>query len=244
MRLKRFLYRLVLLGLAAVGLLSLGGTIFWFLDPVGFRLTIFQPVREVRLFVRELDALTDFGEIKAVRIPAPAVVEIPRKYSEHIRIVADLWLPVGGDSRPAMALLHGSAPWGRKAGLIQLLGYHLQRQGWIVVAPDARGFGDTDDPEDINSLDAWNVRIDIQRTVDYVASIKSVDTQRIYVFGHSMGANHALQGALDDARVRALILFGSRSQARRTRFGRPSKTWEKTFTLEHVRERPIERARP
>lgn len=238
MRLKKFLYWSIVSSLAAAVILSLGSTAFWFLDPVGFRLTVFQPVREFVFFVRELDALTDFREINTIAIPAPAVVDVPQNHINQITIVADLWVPTASGLRPAMILLHGSAPWGRQAGLIQLLGHRLHQRGWIVLAPDARGFGDTDDPKDIDDPDAWKVAADVQRAINYITNIDNVDLKRIYVFGHSLGANYALEGALDDPRVCALILVGPSRHlgGSESRFG----LWNRTrFAADRRLDQPI-----
>lgn len=216
---------------------------FRFLDPVGFRLTVLQPIREVAFFTRELEAFTHWGRIKTVTVSPSQHIRIsatPRAPND-ITIAADLWRPQHAKAAPAMILLHGSSPWGRKAGLIQLLAHHWYEKGWIVLAPDARGYGETDDPVDIDNPTSWTLQQDIERLIDYMATLEGVDPERIYVFGHSFGANSALAGALHDKRVKKVILVGP------TRYTQspeaPLSRWKRTrFSADRRLPRPIAEA--
>ncbi len=209
-RFAKTIYRRFFLPFIFVGLIVIAaGSTFWFVNPVGFRLIIFQPVRELVFFIRELDALNSWDKIERIVIPKTyKVVTITTENRDELNISADLYLPDGEGNAPAILLLHGSSPWGRKAGLIRLVGFHLQKDGWIALAPDARGFGETEDPENINDPEAWSVKEDVRRCVDYLLGLERTNPHRVYVLGHSMGANHALEGALTDSRVKALILIG------------------------------------
>lgn len=200
---RRILFRLFTLCLTLV--IVLGAYLAF--DPVGFRRHVFQPVRELRLLHHELDAIREWSHIHRVVLPAPEVVVLDGTDIQEPSLVADIYHS-GTDSGPAILLLHGSAPWGRKAGLIRLLGARLAEHGWLVMAPDARGFGDSDLPAVNAGLQAWDAAGDIQRSLDHLASRFDVDTDRVFVLGHSLGANQALEGALGDPRVSGLILIG------------------------------------
>jgi pimeloyl-ACP methyl ester carboxylesterase len=189
--------------------IAIGGSVFFAVDPVHFRRVIFQPVREASLFLTELSPQSHWREIEEIRVPSADKVAIPREQPGDLKIVADLRLPRGEEPAPAILLLHGSAPWGRKAGLIQLLGARLQEEGWIVLAPDARGFGESDDPPDPSGLNAWTVRNDVRRMINFLTSNPRTDRERIFVFGHSSGAGLALAGGLQLSEVKALILVGT-----------------------------------
>jgi pimeloyl-ACP methyl ester carboxylesterase len=105
-------------------------------------------------------------------------------------------------------LLHGATHLGRKSGLIVLLGHYFQQSGWIALAPDARGFGDSNDPVDMASPESWDPAPDIRRCIDYLCSIPQTKKDAIFVIGHSMGGGHALEAAENDSRIRAMVLIG------------------------------------
>lgn len=181
---------------------------FFFVYPVEFRKIIYQPVREALIFHKELEPISHWNRIERVFIPpAHKVVLLPLEHGQP-NIVTDLRLPQGEDPAPAVLLLHGSARWARKTGLIRLLSVRLTEEGYVTLAPDARGFGDSDDPEDIHRPESWEVREDVGRCIDCLLTHPRTDPEAIYVLGHSMGADHALEGALEDPRVRALVLVG------------------------------------
>ena len=201
-------FRWVVVTLIVLPLTGVAGVAFWLVDPVAFRSAIFQPSREAVFFMKELGALTHWDKIQNISLPEPQVVNISATQEHEINIVADLYIPRNTKHAPSILLLHGSSPYGRKVGLIRLLGLYLQERGWIALAPDARGFGDTDDPVDRDDPSAWSVKTDVRRALDYLTGLTQYDGSRVFVLGHSMGANHALEGALYDPRVKGLILIG------------------------------------
>jgi pimeloyl-ACP methyl ester carboxylesterase len=158
---------------------------------------------------KELDVFSNWGKIKKSDISAPQIVRLPKGQMQDIEIVADLRVPNKPGKFPAVLLLHGQTYLGRKSGLIVLLGQYFQQSGYIVLAPDARGFGDTDEPADIASAESWNPVPDIRRCIDYLYSLPQIDKNAIFIIGHSMGASHALETAIDDDRIRAMVLIGS-----------------------------------
>lgn len=203
-KLRKFSLFAVILGCTvAIGLFALLKV-----DPVRFRTVVFQPAREVVYFVRELNALTNWDSIERVILPEPETVVIPATRETDIDIIAGVYRSHAPTPTPAVILLHGSSPWGRKAGLMRLLGTRLAQRGWWVIAPDARGFGDTEDPTNINDPDSWRTSGDLGRVIDYIAETGEVDLQTIIVVGHSLGANHALESGLDEPRVKGLVLIG------------------------------------
>lgn len=181
---------------------------FFLLNPVAFRATVFQPVREISFFIRELDVLADWDGIEKIVVSEPETVTIPASDPHGVNIVAGVYRPTSSGRAAAIVLQHGSYPWGRKAGLIRLLATRLAENGFYVIAPDARGFGETTDPEQINRPEAWRTAGDLSRVVDYLIATDEIDPDNIFVLGHSMGANHTLEGGLADSRVKALVLVG------------------------------------
>ena len=198
------LVRVAALGLALMVTAATAGFTWWRVAPVSFRLFVFHPVREITYLYRELAPIGHLDQL-AVRVPdRPRTVYLAGRDT----IALDEWLPDASAAAPAMILLHPASPWGRKNGLIQLLGAELSGKGFVVVAPDSRGFGATPDPVDATDPEAWREATDVRRILDYVTGLKAVDGDRVFVLGHSAGASKALDGALEDPRVRALILVG------------------------------------
>jgi len=203
---KKSFLRFLFAALLVCGVVATASISFRFLDPVGFRTHVFQPIREIAYFQKELAVLPQWNGIEKVAVPSPAHAIILS--NEGLRIVADLWVPTGQGPTGAILMLHGSSRYGRKAGLIRYMAFRFRDAGWIVLAPDARGFGETDDPKDIANPVSWNSKEDVKRCLDYLAKHSRTDCDRIYVIGHSMGAAHALGGALDDPRVDGVVLIG------------------------------------
>jgi pimeloyl-ACP methyl ester carboxylesterase len=200
---KLLLSTVLAVPLAAAGLLA-----FHVLDPVDYRVFVFQPVREATFFVTQLDPLADWGDIERVRVPEPEIWHIPSVGPRDVDIAAAVYRPPGVTRAPAVVILHGSYPWGRKEGLIRLLGARLSERGWMVVAPDARGFGESSDPRNADDPESWRTDKDLSRVIDFIIGTGHADPDQLFVIGHSMGANHALEGGLRDPRVKALVLIG------------------------------------
>jgi pimeloyl-ACP methyl ester carboxylesterase len=177
------------------------------IDPVGYRRIIFEPIRQLSLFLKDLDALRHWKRIRATRIPEPETFRVPQAGMGAVEIVAALYRPVGAP-RGTVVIQHGSYSWGRKAALIRLLAARLSEDGWLVVAPDSRGFGDSGAPPDVEDPQAWRTASDLSRVIDHIESIAGIWSNDIFVLGHSMGANQTLEGGLADDRVKALILVG------------------------------------
>jgi pimeloyl-ACP methyl ester carboxylesterase len=221
---RRFLRGFLVVSGAGLGLAALVG-LASFVDPIGSRLMIFQPVRETRFFLTELGGPLAWREIDRVTLPEPEVVELPRGSDADLRIVADLYRPQHDERSlpaPALLLLHPSSPFGRRVGLVRLTGERLRARGWFVLAPDGRGYGDTADPPRPDDPGGWLVRDDVRRSIDWLSALPGVDPSRLFVLGHSFGANCALAGALDHPAVAALVLVGparypdgSRDESRR-----------------------------
>ncbi|TDR77896.1 alpha/beta fold hydrolase [Paludibacterium purpuratum] len=112
-----------------------------------------------------------------------------RQHRHHLR----QW---GNEQAPLLVLLHG---WMDSSATFQFLVEAL-RQEWHVVAPDWRGFGDSD----------WNR--DSYYPADYLADLDALlehlsPHRPVFVVGHSMGAMVAgLYAGIRPERVRALAL--------------------------------------
>ncbi|MBT8440315.1 MAG: alpha/beta fold hydrolase [Gammaproteobacteria bacterium] len=202
------LRKLILVGVVLCALMVGSLYAFFLANPVAFRAYAFQPVREISFFIRELDALASWSGIEKIVVPEPEMAVIPKQGFHGVDIVAGVYRPVTSGQAPAIVLQHGSYPWGRKAGLMRMLATRLAENGFYVIVPDARGFGDTADPVHVENPEAWRTASDLTRVVDYLLASGDIDSGNIFVIGHSMGANHTLEGGLAESRVKALVLIG------------------------------------
>jgi pimeloyl-ACP methyl ester carboxylesterase len=86
---------------------------------------------------------------------------------------------VGGDG-PAIVLLHGFPQSWREWRLIML---PLLRRGYTIVAPDLRGFGESDRP--LSGYDVGTVSDDVRNMV------RQIGHPRVSLVGHDLGASVA-----------------------------------------------------
>lgn len=130
------------------------------------------------------------------------------------RVPAYLLLPDARKERgPAVLCLHQTTPVGKAepagvAGKASLqYGKELAQRGFVVLCPDYPNFGDyVYDPYAHGYVSAtmkgvWNH----VRGVDLLASLPTVDPERIGVVGHSLGGHNALFLAAFDERIRAVV---------------------------------------
>ena len=125
-----------------------------------------------------------------------------------VTLVATLYGAEGPKERPGVLLLHGSTPVGRRLGLYRVLGAALARRGYTVLAPDQRGYGDSDDPPRRDDARAFDYVGDAKHLVSALASLASVDAERLHVVGHSFGGDVALAVGLVDPRLRRIVAVG------------------------------------
>ena len=96
------------------------------------------------------------------------------------------WLPPPAAPSPALVVMHG---WGANATLMLPLALALRAQGWAVLVPDARCHGRSDD-EAYTSLPRFAE--DIDAALDWLHAQPGIDTSRLALAGHSVGAGAAL----------------------------------------------------
>lgn len=100
-----------------------------------------------------------------------------------------VFIPSSEGPLPAVVLLHGSGRNGQV--MIDAWRDLASKEHFIIVAPDSF------DPS------GWSVKVDspdfLHAVVEQVEAKHAVDTSRIYLFGHSAGAVHALVFAVIDS---------------------------------------------
>lgn len=154
----------------------------------GVHALILRGLRAPRL--QHVDSPTAWG-LKAVSLRLPA--------AGGKKLFA-WWLPVPGKSQaPAVVIMHG---WGANASLMLPAVAPLHAEGFAVLMMDARCHGESDD-ENFSSLPRFAE--DIEAGLDWLGQRADVDSQRLAVVGHSVGAGAALLSASRRKDVRAVV---------------------------------------
>lgn len=112
-------------------------------------------------------------------------------------------------------------PAGLKLGPMHHTGVALAKEGYVVLCPDAAGFGERNKRGTLNgrSLEhylfamyvvdgkclAWKNISDMRRAVDYICGRPEVDSGRIGCYGHSMGSTHTWLVGPWEPRIKALV---------------------------------------
>jgi len=127
-------------------------------------------------------------------------------------IMTGTYYPAKGEKVNAVVLAHniqGSRKdWGALAA-------YLQGQGFSVLAYDLRGFGESANKQDGEHLshlgfteeDYAKMIADMKHAVDFVATQDRVKKNFIGLVGADLGANVALNYAMDDERVKSVVLI-------------------------------------
>jgi dienelactone hydrolase len=153
------------------------------------------------------------------------------------------------EPRPAIIALHQTVPWG-KAEPVGLegdpalaYGRDLAERGYVVLAPDAIGFGDRATGKQgalyHSAADFFGTHrqgsvmlkmaFDAQRAVDLLATLPEVDPQRIGCIGHSHGGYGTLFAMLYEPRIKAGVISCGITAYRTDPF--PDRWWRKTALI-------------
>ena len=126
---------------------------------------------------------------------------------DGLDLAATIYAPERPTPGPGVLLLHGSTPQGRRLGLYRALAGHLCARGYVVLAPDQRGYGDSADPTRLDLATSFDYVGDARRALEYLGQMGGVDSSRLSVVGHSFGADVAISLGLADPRVRNIVAF-------------------------------------
>jgi len=149
------------------------------------------------------------------------------------RTAAYLLVPVGATKdkkAPGICVWHQhngayqigkDEPAGLKLGPMHQTGVALAKEGYVVLCPDAAGFGERNKRGGLNGRNlehylfamwvvagkclAWKNIADMRRAVDYLCSRPEVDAARIGCYGHSMGSTHTWLVGPWEPRLKALV---------------------------------------
>jgi dipeptidyl aminopeptidase/acylaminoacyl peptidase len=148
-------------------------------------------------------------------------------YSDGVRMAGDLYLPKGlkpGEKLPAIVICAGTA--GTKRGIGGRIGPIFAQDGYVVLAFDYRGWGDSDsklitlekqprhDDKGELQVQARAVRwqmdfadqaMDIRAAIGFIAGEPNVDDQRIGIWDKCYGGGLVTWTAGNDPRVKCTV---------------------------------------
>ena len=145
--------------------------------------------------------------LRAPRLPHPSAPSALGLDAQSLRLrtaggktLFAWWVPAPGAApAPAVVVMHG---WGVNASFMLPAAPPLHAAGFAVLLIDARCHGASDD-EDFTSLPRFAE--DIETGLDWLKQQPGVDSARLAVMGHSVGAGAALLCAARRADVRAVV---------------------------------------
>lgn len=121
-----------------------------------------------------------------------------------VRMVGNLYLPTGYDSKKKYPAIVVSHPWaGVKEQTSGLYAQQLARKGFVTLAFDASHYGESGGEPRFLEDPAARVQ-DIRSAVGYLASLPQVDANRIGAIGVCAGGGYTLHEAQTDLRVKAV----------------------------------------
>jgi dienelactone hydrolase len=138
---------------------------------------------------------------------APMRVTFTTDDDAGVQIVGDLYVPEKTPA-PAVLALH---QWDAGRDTYKDFAKTMRAAGFVVLAIDGRGFGESTEGADGKVAPGWDTSEDIAAAVDYLKEQPSVDAQRIGLVGASYGASNALifaAGDPEDIRSVALLSVG------------------------------------
>jgi outer membrane protein assembly factor BamB/dienelactone hydrolase len=193
---------------------------------VGGGNTLFTPVEQECFFPKQYT-----GSVRCFGLPGDDEPKLPDDVtfrradiiSEGTRMAAEVFVPKApkSDRLPTIVMSHG---WGGTAAALRPEAVAFARAGYLVVAFDYRGWGNSDSrliavgkPEKKDGklmaevkevrevVDPIDQTTDILNAVSWVAGEKQCDTDRIGLWGSSFSGGHVVYVAARDPRVKAFV---------------------------------------
>ena len=110
--------------------------------------------------------------------------------------------------KPGIILLHGNTPLGRKLAFYRVLSTKLAARGYIVLSIDFAGFGESGDPFQFNTVEALDQIKEVSAALNYLKSLRNLDKDKIYLIGHSGGAQTAIIFGTRDNDIKKIVAIG------------------------------------
>lgn len=143
----------------------------------------------------------------------PSFEDISFSAADGVTLVGRLWTPAPGGSFAVVILLHQYCTW--RTDWIQTvpLGEELAARGFVVLAFDARGFGESTENDTLDYCGEANGALfapmvgDVDSALDYLATVPEANLDCVGFGGGSMGSSVALLAGAADARVQAVLML-------------------------------------
>lgn len=107
-------------------------------------------------------------------------------------LAGTVYRPATAGPHPAIVLAPGATPHGRAHALYVVLGRYLAARGYVVVAFDFRGHGDSKVDLGFTSLEDFDFAADVLAVDRFARTLDGVDPEHVFAVGHSRGAGLVL----------------------------------------------------
>src|SRR6266516_6492758 len=126
--------------------------------------------------------------------------------SDGLTITGVMQIPVGKGPFPVIIMNHGffSRSVYHSGDGTDRASPYLAEHGYITLASDYRSWGDSDEGE---SFFYSGLVIDVINLLNAIPSIPQADSQRIGIWGHSMGGGVMMEVLELDSRIKAGVLY-------------------------------------
>lgn len=133
--------------------------------------------------------------------------------SDGLKVYGRMNVPTGAGPFPIIILNHG---YFNQSSFIsgdgtQTMADILARNGYLTLASDYRGFGKSENDSQGSRGHNPNYAIDILNLIASVKNLDKADTNKIGIWGHSMGGEVALRTIEVSDKVKAVVLWAPTS---------------------------------
>lgn len=119
--------------------------------------------------------------------------------------ISGTFYKTSSDNRPVFILLH---MLGRDSSTYSAFVDHILKNNYNALTLDFRGHGSSDgDWNDFSDQDFQAMINDVKAAITYISTREDVDSSNIVIVGASIGANIALNYAVNDDKIKYLVLL-------------------------------------
>ena len=133
-------------------------------------------------------------------------VEIRRP--DGLRLAGSIDRPAQHARHPAIILLHGNTPDGRRLPTYRVLARFLRDQGFVVLSIDFAGMRQSEDPFLFGTPEALDSTLDVHAALAFLRGAPEVDPSSIHIICHSMGCRSAFSVGLVDPLIGKIVALG------------------------------------
>lgn len=174
-----------------------------------------QRDNDLPLILRREEHAPEREALSRPQTPEPPFSYISEEVSfaggaDHVQLAGTLTKPKGAGPFPAIVTITGSGPQDRDETIAEhkpflVIADRLTRAGFVVLRYDDRGIASS--TGDFGAASSADFAEDTLAAVDFLASRRDIDTDRITLLGHSEGGLIAPLAASQSEDISALILL-------------------------------------